>query len=102
MIVKERLNHRLAGSSPILVVGCPMPNDAKFGLIVGLSLVLSAAILFFQKDQPAASAPPPPAICTPAPAPSTAAMLPSPAPLPRPGVDRDAPGQTASRPAGMW
>jgi hypothetical protein len=78
-----------------------MPNDAKFGLIVGLTLVLSAAILFFQKEQPATSAPPP-AISTPSAAPSTAAMLPPPAPLPRPGVDRDAPGQTASRPAGMW
>jgi hypothetical protein len=79
-----------------------MPNDAKFGLIVGLTLVLGAAILFFQKDQPNASAPPAPAISTPAAAPSAAAMLPPPAPLPRPGVDRDAPGQTASRPAGMW
>ena len=29
-----------------------MQNDAKFGLIVGLVLVLAVAMLFFQKEQP--------------------------------------------------
>lgn len=27
-----------------------MPNDAKFGLLVGLSLVLTVALVFFQKE----------------------------------------------------
>jgi hypothetical protein len=78
-----------------------MHNDAKFGLLVGLALVLGAAVLFFQKEPgPAANAAAPPA----APAavssrpdlPSAAAMLPSPAPLPRPS-GREVEGRPASR-----
>jgi hypothetical protein len=30
-----------------------MPNDAKLGLVVGVSLVIVAAVFFFRKDAPA-------------------------------------------------
>ncbi|HEY7157163.1 MAG TPA: hypothetical protein VH575_24630 [Gemmataceae bacterium] len=30
-----------------------MPNDAKLGLVVGVSLVIVAAVFFFRKDPPA-------------------------------------------------
>lgn len=33
-----------------------MPNDAKFGLIVGVAVVIAIAVLFFRKE-PAPSAP---------------------------------------------
>jgi hypothetical protein len=30
-----------------------MPKDAKFGLVVGVSLVIVVAVFFFRKDSPA-------------------------------------------------
>jgi hypothetical protein len=30
-----------------------MPNDAKFGLVVGVSLVIVVAVFFFRKEAPA-------------------------------------------------
>ncbi len=30
-----------------------MPKDAKYGMVVGLSLVIVVAVLFFRKDAPA-------------------------------------------------
>ena len=35
-----------------------MPTDSKCGLLVGVGLVLAAAVLIFQKDPPAPAAPP--------------------------------------------
>ena len=32
---------------------CPMPKDAKFGMVVGVSLVIVVAVLFFRKEAPA-------------------------------------------------
>ncbi|HVS36241.1 MAG TPA: hypothetical protein VMS17_11790 [Gemmataceae bacterium] len=32
-----------------------MPNDAKLGLVVGVGVVIAAAVLFFHKDAPTAS-----------------------------------------------
>jgi hypothetical protein len=29
-----------------------MPNDAKFGLVVGVGLVIAIAIVFFRKEAP--------------------------------------------------
>ena len=29
-----------------------MPNDAKLGMILGVGLVLGAAVLFFQREEP--------------------------------------------------
>lgn len=29
-----------------------MPNDAKFGLVVGVGLVIAVAIVFFRKEAP--------------------------------------------------
>lgn len=46
--------HRATGI--IADVSESLPTDAKCGLLVGVGLVLGAAILFFQKDP----APPPP------------------------------------------
>ena len=42
-----------------------MPTDAKCGLLVGVGVVVAVAVLFFQKDPPAA-APPPARSATPA------------------------------------
>jgi hypothetical protein len=36
-----------------------MPTDAKCGLLVGVGLVLAAAVLFFDKDPPPAAPPAP-------------------------------------------
>lgn len=70
-----------------------MPNDAKLGLVVGVVLVLSAAVLFFPAGPAAA----------PAPEASTQAVEPSktpstPASLPPPALTRpETKGRTASR-----
>jgi len=61
-----------------------MPTDAKCGLLVGVGLVLAAAVLFFQRD-------PPPA--PPAPVVSPAAALKPPA------ADRVSPDRTPLPPA---
>jgi hypothetical protein len=39
-----------------------MPNDAKLGLVIGVSLVIAVALMLFRKDAPAApvGAEPPP------------------------------------------
>jgi nucleoid-associated protein YgaU len=34
-----------------------MPNDAKLGLVVGVGLVITVAVVFFRKDMPAAADP---------------------------------------------
>jgi hypothetical protein len=31
-----------------------MPNDAKLGLVIGVSLVIAVALMLFRKDAPAA------------------------------------------------
>lgn len=75
-----------------------MPNDAKFGLIIGVVLVIAVAILFFQAQPtpiaPAAQ-PAPAEVQAPATPPSAAALSPSATPPVRP--DRETKGQTASR-----
>jgi hypothetical protein len=44
-----------------------MPNDAKLGLVVGMTLVLLIAILFFRRERaPEGAAPVPPAATFPA------------------------------------
>jgi hypothetical protein len=68
-----------------------MPTDAKLGLLVGVGLVLAVAVLFFQKDPPAA-APAPVVQTRPA---SPPAVVRPPAP---PEADRTIlPGRPASR-----
>lgn len=70
-----------------------MPSDAKFGLIVGVVLVLTAAVLFFPAEPPAAPAPDTSAkVAVEAKTPSAAASLPPPV-LTRPETK----GQTTSR-----
>jgi len=53
-----------------------MPNDAKLGLVVGVGLVLTVAVVFFHKDlataQPQEEGPPAATAGTPAPAPAAA------------------------------
>lgn len=47
-----------------------MPSDAKFGLAVGVTLVIAVAVLFYRRE-PTTAAPPPPvpsATATPLPA----------------------------------
>ncbi|MCE9532292.1 MAG: hypothetical protein K8T89_14400 [Planctomycetes bacterium] len=72
-----------------------MPNDAKFGLIVGVVLVLAVAVMFFQKDPApeARSAPIKAEVAAPSDQPS-AARLPAPS-LHTPREDKT-PGQTTS------
>ena len=70
-----------------------MHSDAKFGLIVGVVLVLAVAVLFFSKE---GAQPPNPALAKTAEAntpPSAAALLPAPTPIAKPKT----PGQTTSR-----
>ena len=49
-----------------------MPTDAKCGLLVGVGLVIAAAILFFQKDPDA------PSLAIPAPQGGQVTLLPKP------------------------
>lgn len=75
-----------------------MPNDAKLGLVVGVGLVITVAVLFFRKDLPTGTA-----AGDPAPAGIVRPVQPSPRPdgLPRTASARpmaqidDAPAQTA-------
>ena len=67
-----------------------MPNDSKFGLFIGISLVLAVAVLFFQKEpapsmsgQTAAVSLP---SATPSETPTPAATLSAPTPPSRPAV----------------
>lgn len=74
-----------------------MPNDAKFGLIVGVALVIAVAVLFYQGQAPVSVQPA--AAETSAPSAPTAAAVNQ---APTPGVipvrpDLKTPGQTTSR-----
>jgi hypothetical protein len=72
-----------------------MPTDAKCGLLVGVGVVLTVAVLFFQKEPPAA--PPSPA---PVAAHSPAAAVKPPAAEPVRSRDSSpAPGRPVSRTA---
>lgn len=57
-----------------------MPNDAKFGLVVGVGLVIAVAVVFFRKDLPGQKAsldPAPAAVASddkPLPSPQTSAQ----------------------------
>lgn len=53
-----------------------MPSDAKFGLIVGIGLVILVAVVFFRRD-PSGSVPPPAAVSAQE-APRANAMSPAP------------------------
>jgi len=53
-----------------------MPNDAKFGVALGLTMVIAVAVIFFHKDEPT-----PPAQSVP---PARAIAKPEPTPTPRP------------------
>ncbi len=70
-----------------------MPNDAKFGLIVGVVLVLTVAVLFFPKEATQQPDPAPAKTAEKNTPPSAAALLPAPTPLAKPKTV----GQTASR-----
>lgn len=73
-----------------------MQSDAKFGLIVGVVLVLAVAVLFFP-NEPAATRSPAPAQTAENNAPaSAAALLPALTPIAKP-KGRQTPGQTTSR-----
>jgi hypothetical protein len=72
-----------------------MPNDAKFGLIVGVVLVIAVAVLFFQSQPPEPARPAPVEVQAPAIPPSAAALQPSPAPPVRP--THETKGQMTSR-----
>jgi hypothetical protein len=72
-----------------------MPTDAKCGLLVGVGLVLAAAVLFFQKDPSPAD--PPPAVGQPR---SPAAAVKPPVAEPtRPPECSPVPGRPVSRSA---
>lgn len=75
-----------------------MPNDAKFGLIIGVVLVIAVAVLFFQA-QPTPQSPAvqsaPAEVQNPATPPSAAALNPPPTPPARPS--RETKGQMTSR-----
>lgn len=73
-----------------------MPTDAKCGLLVGVGLVLAAAVLFFQKDPPPVADPPAPVAQTRSPA---AAVKPPAAEPNRPPESSLAPGRPVSRTA---
>jgi hypothetical protein len=45
-----------------------MPSDAKFGLAVGVTLVIAVAVLFYRKEPTAAAPPTAPATAAPLPA----------------------------------
>jgi hypothetical protein len=72
-----------------------MPNDAKFGLIVGVALVIAVAVLFFQARQPEPAQPAPSEVQAPMDPPSAAALQPSLSQTIRP--DRETKGQITSR-----
>ena len=72
-----------------------MPTDAKCGLLVGVGLVLAAAVLFFQKD-PSPADPPAPAVQPRSPA---AAVKPPAAEPTRPPESSPVPGRQVSRSA---
>ena len=73
-----------------------MPTDAKCGLLVGVGVVLAVAVLFFQKEPPAA----PPQAPVPVAAHSPAAAVKPPAAEPvRPRDSAPAPGRPVSRTA---
>jgi hypothetical protein len=60
-----------------------MPTDAKCGLLVGVGVVLTVAVLFFQKDSPGQSPTPPAAVVkppAPPPPPATTTLPSRPAP----------------------
>jgi len=62
-----------------------MPSDTKFGLIVGLALVVTVAILFYRGEQPPAVEGEPQArAVTVKPAPATPSSVVVPPPLSRP------------------
>ena len=71
-----------------------MPSDAKFGLVVGMVVVLLIALLFFRKEgsnefptaAPAFAAPPPRAVPLPAPKFVPPKIEEVPPPLPKPPV----------------
>ncbi len=71
-----------------------MPTDAKCGLLVGVGLVVAAAILFFQKEPDA------PALALPAAPPGQVTLLPKPAEPPLPPLPPvpapEAPGRFVS------
>lgn len=66
-----------------------MPTDAKCGLLVGVGLVLTVAVLFFQKEPPAdaPAAPPAAVVQTRTPVPATAAAV-------RPPADQEEPRES--------
>jgi len=75
-----------------------MANDSKFGLFVGVVLVLVVAILFYQKEPANAgrqAATPAADVSTPL-VPPTASTLAPPPPLTSPRKSRETPGQTTS------
>jgi hypothetical protein len=72
-----------------------MPTDAKCGLLVGVGVVLTVAVLFFQKDPPAAPPPSP----VPVAARSPAAVKPPVAEAVRPRDSTPAPAHPVSRTA---
>ncbi len=63
-----------------------MQNDAKFGLVVGVGLVVACAALFFQRSPSSGQAAPPAQIASESQKhqPTAPAMLPAPASLPKP------------------
>jgi hypothetical protein len=64
-----------------------MPSDAKFGLAVGVTLVIAVAVLFYRKEPTTAGPPPTPA----------ATAVPLPAVPPAPGAQPSFPAN--GRPA---
>lgn len=62
-----------------------MPNDAKLGLVLGVSLVIAVAVIFFRKDLPSNGKSTDPSativksVTLPVPAPSANGMYPVPA-----------------------
>jgi hypothetical protein len=59
-----------------------MPNDAKCGLVVGLGVVVTAAVLFVPTGPPQTEPAPPPVVQTKSRAPAAAVGPPESAPVP--------------------
>lgn len=71
-----------------------MTNDAKFGLVVGLGLVIAIAVVYFHKDPNAKADGTPTAVGAARTAPAHGQYRPEWAPPPKRG---EAPGQTTSQ-----
>src|SRR5262249_31343783 len=82
----ERASSRTVATTPFTPGALPMPSDAKFGLAVGVTLVIAVAVLFYRREPTAAAPPPPAPAATATPLPAVPVAKPPAPPNGRPAV----------------